>query len=98
MTNLNYNFNIVKLKYDNIEYFFLHIRFVKKEELQKVIGKKIIELRTHKGWSQSDLARACGKDRQAIEKIENGKVNTTIFTLFEISQALEIPLSKIINI
>ena len=71
---------------------------MKKEQLQKRIGQKIIDLRSKKGWSQSDLARACNKDRQAIEKIENGKVNPTIFSLFEISKALQVPLSTLVEI
>ena len=71
---------------------------MKKEQLQKRIGQRIIELRTQKGWSQADLARACNKDRQAIEKIENGKVNATIFSLFEISKALQISLSEMVNL
>jgi transcriptional regulator with XRE-family HTH domain len=68
-----------------------------KDQLKKKIGQRIIELRSKKGWSQSDLARACNKDRQALEKLENGKVNPTLFTLLEISKALEIPLSKLID-
>lgn len=71
---------------------------MKKEQLQKKIGQRIIELRTQKGWSQADLARACNKDRQAIEKIENGKVNATIFSLFEISKGLEISLSELVHL
>ena len=71
---------------------------MKKEQLQKKIGEGIIEIRTQKGWSQADLARACNKDRQAIEKIENGKVNATIFSLFEISKALQISLSELVNL
>jgi putative transcriptional regulator len=76
----------------------MHIRFVKKEQLQKKIGQRIIALRSQKGWSQSDLARACNKDRQAIEKIENGKVNPTVFSLYEIANALEISLSKLVDL
>jgi len=71
---------------------------VKKEQLQKKIGERIIKLRTQKGLSQSDLARSCNKDRQAIEKIENGRVNPTLYTLLEISEALQIPLSDLVNI
>lgn len=70
---------------------------VKKADLNKKVGQKIIELRKKKNWSQSDLARACGKDRQAIEKIENGKVNSTLYTLYEIARVLEIPLSQILD-
>lgn len=68
-----------------------------KEKLKKKVGQRIVELRSQKGWSQSDLARACDKDRQAIEKIENGKVNPTIFTLNQISEVLEIPLWKLLK-
>ena len=70
---------------------------MKKEEVQKKVGKRIIELREQIGWSQSDLARACNKDRQAIEKIENGKVNPTLYSLYEIAVAMEIPLSKLVS-
>ncbi|MCG8330757.1 MAG: helix-turn-helix transcriptional regulator [Chitinophagales bacterium] len=59
-----------------------------KDELKIAIDKRIIELRSKEGWSQSDLAHACEKNRQAIEKIENGKVNPTIYSLYEISKAL----------
>lgn len=59
-----------------------------KDDLKTKIGQRVIELRSSKGLSQSDLARVCEKDRQAIEKIENGKVNPTIFTIHEISQSL----------
>lgn len=68
-----------------------------KDELKKKIGKRIVELRTQKGWSQSDLARACNKDRQALEKLENGKANSSLYSLLEISKALELPLSSLIN-
>jgi putative transcriptional regulator len=70
---------------------------VKKNELKKKIGLRIIQLREKKGWSQADLARACGKDRQAIEKIENGKVNPTLYSLFEVAQALEVSLKDIVD-
>ena len=71
---------------------------MKKELLQKKIGERIIKLRVQKGLSQSDLARACNKDRQAIEKLENGRVNPTLYTLLEISEALQIPLADLVNL
>ena len=72
----------------------IDICFMDKEQLKKKVGKRIIELRSKKGWSQSDLARECNKDRQAIEKIENGKVNPTIFTLSEICNVLKVSLAE----
>lgn len=69
-----------------------------RDKLKKELGKRIVELREQKGWSQSDLARGCNKDRQAIEKLENGKVNPTLYTLLEIANALEISLSKLVDL
>lgn len=68
-----------------------------KEELKKKIGQRIVELRSQKGWSQSDLARACNKDRQALEKLENGKVNPTVYSLLEIAKALEVSLKELFD-
>ena len=68
-----------------------------KDELKTRIGQRIIELRTEKGWSQSDLARACGKDRQAIEKLENGKVNPTLYSQYEVAKALDVSLKDLLD-
>lgn len=69
-----------------------------KDKLKKLIGERIVELRTKKGWSQADLARACKKDRQAIEKIENGKVNASLYGLYEIAKALDVQLSFLVDV
>lgn len=69
-----------------------------KEQLKTELGKRIIRLREQKGCSQSDFARACNKDRQAIEKLENGKVNPTLYTLLELAIALEISLSEQVDL
>jgi putative transcriptional regulator len=68
---------------------------VKKTDLNRKIGQRIVELREKKGWTQSDLARACSKDRQAMEKLENGRVNPTLYSLYEIARALGVPLSSL---
>jgi transcriptional regulator with XRE-family HTH domain len=70
---------------------------VDKEELKRKIGQRIVELRKEKGWSQSDLARACNKDRQAIEKLENGKVNPTLYSLLEVANALKVSLKELVD-
>jgi ribosome-binding protein aMBF1 (putative translation factor) len=90
--------SICQLQYDNYFLFLSHIAKVDKEQLQKTVGQRIISLREQKGWSQSDLARACNKDRQAIEIIENGKVNPTIYSLYEIAKALEVTLPTLLQI
>jgi putative transcriptional regulator len=69
-----------------------------KDQLKIALGKRIIMLREQKGWSQSDFARACNKDRQAIEKLENGKVNPTLYTLLELANALEVSLGELVDL
>jgi len=78
--------------------FFFTFGYLKKKDLSKKIGQRVIELRMKKGWNQADLGRALGKDRQAVEKIENGKVNATIYTLYEIAKVLEISLTTLLDI
>ncbi|HEU5292192.1 MAG TPA: helix-turn-helix transcriptional regulator [Cyclobacteriaceae bacterium] len=68
---------------------------MKKQELAKKIGKRIVYLRKKKGWTQSDLARACIKDRQSIERLESGNTNPTLYTLNEVANALEEPLIEL---
>ena len=62
------------------------------------LGKRIQELREAKGLSQVDLAgKMLGKfDTTNISRIESGRTNPTIFTLFRIAEALEVPLQKIL--
>lgn len=69
-----------------------------KDKFKKLLGQRIVELREKKGWSQADLARAAGKDRQAIEKLENGKVNPTAFSLLELAEAIGVPLAELLKI
>ncbi|PZR41662.1 MAG: XRE family transcriptional regulator [Azospira oryzae] len=70
---------------------------MKKEEIAKKVGKRIVQLREKKGWTQADLARACMKDRQSIERIESGNTNPTLFTLYEIAVALEIQIFELLK-
>jgi putative transcriptional regulator len=84
--------------YDIFVSELIDICFMTRDKLKRKIGQRIVELREQRGWSQSDLARACNKDRQAIEKLESGKVNPTLYTLLEIANALEISLSKLVDL
>jgi len=71
---------------------------VTRDKLKLLIGQRIIALRTKKGWTQADLARATEKSPQAIEKLENGKVNPTLYSLLEVAKALDVSLSTLVDI
>jgi putative transcriptional regulator len=70
---------------------------VTKDKLNTLIGQRIVALRTKKGWTQADLAREADKSPQAIEKLENGKVNPTAYSLLEIADALGVSLSHLLD-
>jgi len=72
-------------------------RDLTKQEIQKRVGTKIREARAAKGLSQSDLARKLIKDRQIIERYENGKSNPTIYTLHLIAECLDIPTKDLVD-
>lgn len=71
---------------------------MEKKQFLKELGKNIVRLREERGWSQSELSRQCDKDRQSIERLENGKINPSAYYLYEIAKALNIPINKLTEI
>ena len=70
---------------------------MRKEVFLIELGKNIVRLRLLKGFSQSDLARACFKDRQSIDRLEHGKINPSAYYLKEIADGLEIETKELLN-
>ena len=62
------------------------------------IGDKIKELRELKNLSQQDLAALCNFEKSNMSRIEAGRTNLTIKTLFKISNALKVPLKDLVSI
>ena len=60
-----------------------------------IIGAKIREARVNKGLSQKELAFQVGMKQPDISKIEDGKTNITLITLFSLAKALAIEEIKI---
>lgn len=73
---------------------------MEKSELLQNVGKKIQKIRTEKGLTQVDLV---GKiegeiDTTNISRIESGRTNPTIYTLYRIAVALDIPVKEFLDI
>ncbi len=70
---------------------------MEKSEILKIIGQNIKRIRLEKGLTQVDLVGEIEAriDTTNISRIEKGRTNATIHTLFRISQALEVSLSEI---
>ena len=59
------------------------------------IGSRIKEARVNKGLSQKELAFQVGMKQPDISKIEDGKTNITLITLFSLAKVLAIEEIKI---
>jgi transcriptional regulator with XRE-family HTH domain len=71
-----------------------------KKDLLKDIGSKIKVLRESKGFTQVQLVGEIMGDIDTtnISRIEAGRTNPTVFTLYRIAEALEVSLSDIVDI
>ncbi|MES1221445.1 MAG: helix-turn-helix transcriptional regulator, partial [Bacteroidota bacterium] len=54
---------------------------------------RIKELRLKRGLTQNDLAIQCNFEKASLSRIESGKTNMTVLTLFKISKALEVDIA-----
>ena len=59
---------------------------------QKIVGRQIRLLRKRVKMTQSVLASKANMEESALQRIEAGRTNPTIKTLFKISNALNVEL------
>ena len=71
---------------------------MKNIQLQQKIGEKIKQIREIKGITQQDLAAACNFEKSNMSRIEAGKTNFTISTLYKISMALDVKLAELVDV
>lgn len=63
--------------------------------IAKLIGQRIRNYRTQQGLSQEKLAELSGCHPTYIGQVERGEKNATIESIEKISNALDVPLSKL---
>lgn len=68
-----------------------------KEKILKQIGLRISKLRIKQKISRYQLAFEVGTSEKHIRQIESGEINTSIFKLIQISDALGVKPSDIIK-
>ena len=71
---------------------------MEKLEIFKQVGRNIQQIRLGKGLSQVDLVGRIEEniDTTNISRIEQGRTNPTLLTLYRIAQALEVSLSDLV--
>ncbi len=64
-------------------------------DIARVLGQRIRNHRTAKGWSQEKLAELSGCHATYIGQLERGEKNATIESISKISAALNVSLSRL---
>ena len=66
-------------------------------DLKQMIGARVKEVRTRKGFTQEELSEKMGINPKYLSSIERGKENPTLNTLIKLSESLDIDLSEIFS-
>lgn len=61
-------------------------------------GVHIRQLREKKNMSQQDLANDCSMSKRQIGRIERGEINTTLGTIINIANALDIEPKELLDV
>jgi transcriptional regulator with XRE-family HTH domain len=67
------------------------------KDLQEKFGAHLKKVREGKELSLRELASKCELDDSQISKIENGKTNIQLSTLFELSKGLDIKPKELLD-
>ena len=68
-----------------------------KKSFQFAIGKRIRQLREEKKISQVELAALCNFEKSNMSRLEAGNTNPTAFTLYTISQKLNVEVKELLD-
>lgn len=68
------------------------------KQLLRKIGLRIKQLRSDKGMSQRELGYEIDVEKSNISRIESGKFNTKIYTLYKVAEALKMSMSDLLEI
>jgi transcriptional regulator with XRE-family HTH domain len=69
-----------------------------KDKILKQVGIRIKNIRTQQKLSRYQLAFEIKTSEKHIRQIENAEINTSIFKIFQIADALGVKPEEIINI
>lgn len=69
-----------------------------KNEILKLVGIRIKEIRLMQDLSRYQLAFEIKTSEKLLRQIENAEINTSVFRLFQIAEALNVNPEDLINI
>ena len=63
-----------------------------------LIGSRIKDIRESKGMTQQQISDICDFEKSTVSRIEAGRTNLTIKTLYKISQSLGVKMTEIVDV
>ena len=69
---------------------------MKQTNIKTQFGLTVKKIRTERNISQEKLALLCSIDRSYMGRIERGEVNITLERLYELANALNIPVYELL--
>jgi transcriptional regulator with XRE-family HTH domain len=66
-------------------------------DVLELFGKRLVELRKAKGWSQEALSLESGVARSYLGGVERGQRNIALVNICRLAEALEVPPSELLN-
>lgn len=68
-----------------------------RDEILRLFGERLRELRTERNISQEQLAELAGLDRNYIGQIERAERNVALVNIVRIAKALDMPPSELFS-
>ncbi len=68
-----------------------------RSNIQKELGKRIVNLREEKGFTQIEFANRCRLPEPEVRIIENGEMDLPLNTLVILASALEVTISSLFH-
>jgi len=66
-------------------------------ELLKRVGRRVLEVRSHRGYSRAQLASRSGVSLRFLAQLEAGQANISLQRLEEVATALDVPLVSLLD-
>lgn len=73
------------------------VSHTKESDPRLLFGKKLVQLRRARGWSQEQLALESGLARSYLGGIERGQRNIALLNICRLAEALNVPGSELMN-
>lgn len=66
------------------------------QDIERIVGERISELRAKKAWSQDEFAHRAGLNRTHVFRLERGLQSMTLSTLKTVADTLEVRMVELL--